>query len=413
MLQISLYLDTRYETKRGYPVKLTIYGTKEKKQRQISFGCYQKSKELKLTSELGRFMQDFQDRVDFCNEHGRSLDESVGIIRDGYGGNKDLELLVLEKRVKELKSEKFVDFEEFAREFIEERKSQGYSVRHFSDAIAQLKNFLGDERLNINDVTYEFLNRYVIYKKKLTTGTGAGIHTTLRSLRTIYKEAQRRDSMEIKKDNPFLGIMKSIPSSTPEIEYWKKEDIKKLLNFQPKQSTSNASKENMQKIIEVFLFQFSIGGHDLADVANFRWKNVKDSRLVFRRFKNRNKPSKGELVDVMLSPFALAVIEKYGDKDSERIFTFLSDPSTPKYTKQNQYIARTLARVSDSLGIPKIRTKTPRYLFRTYAGELFINDLVIMSIQGHKSTSVTHLYQKTMPNDIQDAEHQKVLDLIF
>ena len=413
MLQIYLYLDKRRETKKGFPVKLMVYDTKEQKQRQISFGEYQKGKILKMTSQLSVLMQEFHDRVDFCNEHGRGLEESVKIIKDGYGGNKELELIVLEKRIKELKKEKFVDFEEFARKFIEERRSQNFSVRHFEEAISQLRNFLGDKRLNINDITYEFLNQYIIYKRKLTTGTGAGINTTMRALRTIYKEAQRRDSLEIKKDNPFLGIMANIPTSTPEIEYWKKGDIKKLLNFQPRQSTSNVSKENMQKIIDVFLFQFAIGGHDLADVANFEWKNIKEDRLVFRRFKNRNKTNKGELVDVMLSPFALAVIEKYGDKGSTRIFTFLDAPSTTKYTKQNQYVARTLARVSDSLGIPKIRTKTPRYLFRTYAGELFINDLIIMSIQGHKSTSVTHLYQKTIPHKIQDTEHQKVLNLIF
>ena len=114
----------------------------------------------------------------------------------------------------------------------------------------------------------------------------------------------------------------------------------------------------------------------------------------------------------MLSDFALRIIKKHGKKDSKNIFPFLGNPSDGKYTHRN--FASTLKRISQAAKIePHLTTKTPRYVFRTTAGSLLIHDLVLETILGHVPTSINHKYQKGLPNDVLDREHQKVLDEVF
>ena len=115
-----------------------------------------------------------------------------------------------------------------------------------------------------------------------------------------------------------------------------------------------------------------------------------------------------------LSPFAIEVIERYGTKDEDRVFGFIAPPGTDKYRNQNRYAGKTLQRVSRVLEIePKLMTKTPRYIFRTIAGELLISDLIIETLQGHKPTSITFKYQKGVSNEVLDKEHSKILATIW
>lgn len=39
-----------------------------------------------------------------------------------------------------------------------------------------------------------------------------------------------------------------------------------------------------------------------------------------------------------------------------------------------------------------------------------IHDLVVESLLAHKPRSISYKYQKGIPHDIQDKEHQKILD---
>ena len=53
-----------------------------------------------------------------------------------------------------------------------------------------------------------------------------------------------------------------------------------------------------------------------------------------------------------------------------------------------------------------------RYIFRTYAGELLIHDLIVTKIQGHRPSGVTYGYQGKISFDVQDREHLKIIDII-
>ena len=103
--------------------------------------------------------------------------------------------------------------------------------------------------------------------------------------------------------------------------------------------------------------------------------------------------------------------------EKEGFLTLIPDPriDDDKYRKYqvslntNTYLK--LARIIKTDN--KITTKSTRYLFRTLAGNLLINDFVIMKLQGHAPKGVTFGYQGALNYQVQDREHQKILDLVF
>jgi hypothetical protein len=413
MLSVTPYIDTRRATKKGYPVKVRIYDSKSRNTKLMGIGEYQTKKNLVMTSRVTQIMNRYQERIDFCNEHSLSWEESLDVIDKGFETDQDMEIAVLEARLRKARRLSFVDFRDFTRMFIEEKKSIGRATQAYEDALREVENYVGEQRFGMNDITYEWLNEYRLYKIRTGTKEGGGLSYYLRSLRTLYLEAQRRESLGVKRDNPFKGLIKNVVSQKTQNLQWQIGDLRKLLNFSHPNAT-NASQENMKRVVDLFLFQFAIGGHDFVELANLRWENIKNGRISFQRYKNRNKPNGGPWVDNMLSPFAADVIERLGTSEEDRVFAFIAPPGTEKYRNQNRYAGKTLQRVSKVLEIePKLMTKTPRYIFRTIAGELLISDLIIETLQGHKPTSITFKYQKGVSHSVLDKEHSKILKTIW
>lgn len=402
MLQAKIYIDTRRKAKEGFPVKLQIYCTKTRKRKYIPLKEYQKSKSKHSTTAqeaLSKLLLRLQPLQDL------TLDEAWPLL------DKESNLEILAMRNKLEKYEMFIDFYDFAEKLIKEKEIGRLSTTAFKAAVREVKNFMGEKKFGLNDITYEWVNNYRLHKIQSGTNEG-GISYYLRTLKTIHNEAKKRESLGVKDTNPFNGLIKNTTSTEHQSKAWKIEDIRKLNKKFNHPKATEATLENMRRAIDMFLFQLAIGGHDFVDIANLRWSNIKDGRIVFKRFKNRNKQYGGREVNNMLNDLATSVIEKHGVKDSERIFSFLPDPTTIKYTHRNY--AATLRRISKALKIkPHLTTKTPRYVFRTIAGNLLIHDLVVESLLGHKPSSISYKYQKGIPHEIQDKEHQKILDELF
>lgn len=414
MIKVSLYLDKRkpsIKNDNAFPVKLVVYDSKTQTQKQIRTGEYQKSKKLNMSSELSKQFKTYKDREDYCNKHMLSLDKAMRVIKNGYREDDELQILILKEQLAKLEKRKFVNFEDFVNNLIEEKKLSGKSVRHFEEAVVQIRNYYGDTPLGLNDITYDFLRGFETYKRKIGKGNGSGIKKTIRTLRTVFNEAKRRGKIHVTSLDPFDGLdIKVVRKERKEV--WNLDDLIKLFNFEPKESTSQINKTNMKRVIDIFLFQIAIGGHDLADVANLKWDNIKDERIRFQRFKLRSQPSR-LWVDNLLSQFAQMVINKYGTKDNDRIFSFFGDPETEKYRKQNGYQLKTLNRITNTLGIPKLGTKSPRYIFRSLGGRLGVNELLLNQMMAHKPSNVSHRYQKNLSLETQDEEHKNILNLLF
>ncbi|PHS53720.1 MAG: hypothetical protein COB01_03045 [Lutibacter sp.] len=328
----------------------------------------------------------------------------LGILNEN---DKELEISLLERQLTNLKSKNSVGVLQFFNTIIAEKKEMGSSIDMYVQTKREIEKYIVDD-CSLNTINYEWLNDFILFKKKGGTGN-AGIMVYLRTLRALYKEAQSRDSLNVKNDNPFLKLIKNA-TGVVEIEF-KLKYFALLRNYTPKQSTSKLNAFRMKRAITIFIFQFTIGGHDFIDVANLKWKHIKNGRVKFRRYKNRNKPQGGPLINNKLFTIALAIIEKFGTKDNDRVFGFIPDVSTGnKYKDYRSNFSRSLKTVSDDLELPTVlRSKSTRYIFRSLAGEMLISDLVIMQLQGHKPKGVTFGYQKGLPNSIVDKFLKKIL----
>lgn len=302
------------------------------------------------------------------------------------------------------------DFLQFYKKFISERKLLGQNIAMFELVYSELVKFSGDS-IPFSSINYEWLQKFIIYKKGLGTGT-AGVNTYLRTIKSVYREAQRRTSLGVPPGNPFDGLIKNVaPKPRPLIT---PEHLREIFNFTPLPSTTHHNQKIMLRNIAMFRFQLLIGGHDYADIASLKWENIQGGRLVFKRFKNRNKNYGGEEISNIIVPEAQAIINKYGTKNKDRIFGFIPEPGN--YDKYRQYcrgIARSLERIAKSAGIPHVTLKSPRFIFRTMAGELLIHDILVAKIMGHKLEGITYRYQSSISKKVQDQAHLKIIEELF
>ncbi|MDX1279295.1 site-specific integrase [Oceanihabitans sediminis] len=180
---------------------------------------------------------------------------------------------------------------------INEKKIKGHSYNSYKNVRSIIKEYIKTDDVPLNDITYEWLNKFVLYKLQNGANYG-GVMSYLRDMRAVYKEAQRRESLNVNTGNPFLGVITN-PTPKPVIAL-SVTDFKKLLEFNFNENTSVKNKKSMNQRLAVWLFQFYIGGHDYIDVSLLTWENIEGDRVRFKRYKNRNKKHGGPEVNNVL-----------------------------------------------------------------------------------------------------------------
>lgn len=424
MIIAEIVLDTRYKSKKGYPVKIRVYDTlnqSKAKYKYVLLNIYQNRESILFTSDLKRRSLQLDDELKFCNHNRYSMVEAIDVITNGVPVNDiDMEIALLRKRLELLESKKEKQEEKmfiaFVDDLIKERQIKGLDIKAYVSIKRIVKNFIApSDDFPINNIDREWLIKFDLYNKE-KRNLDSTIFMYISMIRTIFTEAQSRPSLNIKNGNPFHKIKsKKSEKKTYNLTV---EDLKKILHLKEEDinTKSKIGAFGIKRVADIFLFQFAIGGHDMVEIASMKWSNIIKGRLVFGRRKNRFR-SAIDPVDVMLSNYAQAVIKKYGDQTSDRIFSFIPDPETDPVhygiyvNKSNNFYYKTIRRAANIQN--DMKSKTTRYVFRTLAGNLLINDFVVMKIQGHKPQGITFGYQGALNHEVQDREHQKILDLVF
>ena len=414
MFTVSFYIDPRSHTKKGYPVKLQVFFTKPKTNKRKSIGLYVSRKNSKLTPEMNARLVEYQQRAEYANQQNLDFESGYKIILKGVSQEQELSseqrIFELEKELKRLRDQVPQLVVPFIESMIEERQLQGKSSRHFEELIAEINKW--QPNLDLNELTYEKLRAYEKFKRQNSDSRGVMIQKTARTLKTVFNEAKRRGKVYDKKANPFDGFRVNVLPNQKKRQPIMPEQLQDFFAYQPSGSTTNKNKANTQRVLNLFAFQILIGGHDLADVAALRWTDIKDGRLHFRRFKLRNQGGGLEVNNIIFEE-AQAVIDAYGTPKDERIFSFLSHPSSGRYEEQVNSYGKTLKRISDALDLPSIRSKKARSIFRSAGGALGVNDLLLMQIQAHKPSGVTYNYQTDLRLEEQDRVHRQIVDFLF
>jgi len=428
MITAIIIVDTRRITNKGYPIKIRVYNQEEKQNKYILTKKYQLEKDLVIDSEIRKLQYDIDERLIYCRRNNLDFDSCMDVLKNGIPDNDiDLEIKILESKLAELKKKRpSIGFIQFAEKFLNQKLKRNEKIEIFQTAINHLKKFiLPDLDIPINNIDYDFVNNLDLYlrgvesvsskNKKLSNAT---INTYFEKYNHIYNEAKKHEHLFVKDKNPFSLIdIKSISERTN--KDYSLEELKAYFNSDLifVNSKKYPVRPGAELAREIHKFQFLIGGHDLIDIASLKWSSIVNNRLVFKRAKNVRHKFGGKTIDNMLHPLALEIIEKIGTKDHERIFSFLRDPteSYERYKAQRQYFDKVYKTIEDNFSFSsnKLRSKTMRYTFRTIAGNLMINTMIIENIMGHSNNSISMGYQGATPYEIQDAEHLKVIEAVF
>lgn len=416
----SIVLDTRRKTVKGYPIKIRVQQKyihlnefSEAEHWDVSNVNTRHPEYRRLSLKLNKRALELLNEVAYCNANKLELDAAVEVIRKGLQ-DRDTEIFALKQQIKRLQGATGSGFLEFFDVRIHEKELSGESTTHYELTKDRLVNYLGaGNDVNLNAITYEWLNGFVLHKLESGTKRG-GINSYLETMRAVYKEAQRRESLNVKQDNPFKGVIKG--SKKREIVDLSAEGFKQLLNYRPELAPTKVAAGIQRRNVSLWLFQFAIGGHDYVDIALLKWKDIKNNRVRFKRYKNRNKIDGGNLVDNLLLPFCKAVLDAYGTKETARVFGFIPDPEAnyKKYHEYRRNVNRSLKTVCEKLALDTVvKTKSPRYLFRSKGGELLIHDLIVMQLMGHKPKDITYKYQNKLPAKIVDKAHLEIVESVF
>lgn len=416
MIIAKIIVDTRRKTKNNYPVKIRVFDNKNP-HRYISLKKYQDSKQLIRDAFIKQREYQLEKELEYINVNNLNLEKAINIIKFGIPKSLSIEeeIHILENKLALLRAKiKQYDFFDYAAEFIDQKKKRNESTYRFEKTITSFQSFLGSNELDINAISHAILNEYFTFckSKGLTYST---FSTYFNTLRTIFYAAQNTEEIFVKQSNPFHNHTFFNYDTKIEKSLTLEDMILLYQNRNLDYSWTSNYKEEYRKAIHLVLFQFAIGGHDFAELSQLKWNNLKDDRIKFYRFKNISKGG-GELVNNYLSEFCKQVIEEFGTTSSEYVFSFIPSARNQNsaYTAARRKQLHYLTRIQKTLNLSnKLRTKTVRYTFRTIAGNLLINQMIIESIMGHKDNSISMGYQGSIPYEIQDIEHKKVLDLIF
>ncbi|BFP39551.1 hypothetical protein FGF1_03960 [Flavobacteriaceae bacterium GF1] len=408
MIEAEIILFTRDRTSKGYPLKVRVYCTNVQNHRYVALRKYQNGKKLRIDHFVTERTETLRKEVDFCNEMDYGLDKAQKTIREGIPGDNKAEIMVLEHRLKTLKTRTTKTFVELIDDDIKRRRDENKSIAALESLRREILNY--DPDVSLYEVDFVWVRDFLTYKRRTTkseNGGEGGISYYVRTASTLFNDAIK---MKLVPENPFKGHrIKRKRTKKRIVQDF--TDIRRLLQYQPIKARNRTNIRNMNTRVNLFLFQLNIGGHYMSDVASFKWTDIKKGRLVFQREKNESKEEGGELIDNMLTPYALWFIDRYGTPQSERVFDWIPEN---KYTEWVKLYNKTLKRISNEMEIsPKLESTSPRYIFRSAGGESRAHNLAIKQIQGHKFDGISEGYQGRFSNGFVDEEHQRILDFIF
>lgn len=300
-----------------------------------------------------------------------------------------------------------INFFEFAKLHIARMEENNQASRgNYGISVRKIKAYVGHEDLSFNDISITFLSNFDTWLKNNGVGT-RGRALYLSNLRAIFNAALREyndedsDVIRITK-NPFKRF--SLPKvETPEKRALSLEQMRKLIAYQPQ-------KETVQFAKDIFLMSFYLVGMNSVDL--YQVTKITEDRITYKRAKTRDVRSDGAEISIKLEPEVIPLIEKYIDKQKERVFNFHYRYSTA--AGFNSAVNEYLKTIGKAIGIEELDFYAARHTWAT----LFVNEcegseseaaFCLNHVSEHKVTSG---YIKKDFARI-DRANRKVIDLVI
>ena len=236
----------------------------------------------------------------------------------------------------ERQKQQTIDFIKFSREWIASATIKG--VSNYTSALNALIRFIGKEKLDVNLITLDFLEKFKVFlnkereeraKKLIAQGkrvpSNRSLSLYLVSIKKLFNEAKKKYN---KKDKNLILIPNSPfeDFTIPKQEATRKRAIPadiikkvwKLPYKDMKKGYKATCRYNLAK--DCFILSFCLMGINSADLYNATEMN--GNTITYYRTKTKARRLDNAKMMVDIPAIVLPLIEKYKDKTGKRLFNF-------------------------------------------------------------------------------------------
>lgn len=293
----------------------------------------------------------------------------------------------------------FLDFgETLAKEFIDANRLG--NARSYRGTLSVVKKFNKGRDISFRDITYSFLTKFEQdHIKKGNALNGLAVY--MRTIRAIYNEAIKRKFVE-QELYPFKSY--TIKTTKTRKRAISMDAIRRIqgLHLECKHPLFNAS--------NYFLSSFYLFGISFTDLAHLKVSNIIDGRIQYDRQKT-DKPYNIKVIPEVQAIFDIYLPGKGKDDYifpiihrtiEQEIYVEIQD-ARKRFNKKLKKLAE-LCKIEENL-----TSYVSRHSFATRAKNLGVPIASISDMLGHSDTKTTEVYLDTLPSDIIDDLHEKII----
>lgn len=320
-----------------------------------------------------------------------------------------------------------IDFIKFSREWIATTTIKG--APNYTTAINAMVRFVGEESLNINLITLDFLEQFKAFlikereertKKLILQGkrvpSNRSLSLYLISIKKLFNEAKKRYNKKEKNlilipNSPFVDF--EIPKQEATRKRAIPADIIKKVWELPyrdmKRGYKSTNRFNLAK--DCFILSFCLMGINSADLYNAT--EMKGNTIIYYRTKTKARRLDNAKMMVDIPKIIHPIIDKYRDKTGRRLFNFYQYYCDEKGF--NKAINYGLKEIGSILGVDDLEYYAARHSWATIAlNKVGIDKYIVHASLNHidDSMKVTDIYiERDFVNE--NKANAKVVKYVF
>lgn len=398
---VKFILDSKPLSNNLYTVYLRVIKDRKRKNIRINIKC---KKEHFENEQFLRGHSGYKELNKLLNNLKAKAEK---IIRDFQLDGIDFTFEEFERKFKNKPDIRNYKVSDFYNEIIDELERSGRMsyAKSYKDTRNSFLKFAGNNLL-FRDINSMVIEKYEVYLREIGNQNG-GIAFKMRHLRSLFNIAIKRKAMS-KNNYPF---------EVYKISKIKSESNKRALSIDEFKKIKNADLSLRPELIEAYnYFMFSIytRGMNFADMANLKWENISNDRIIYKRSKTKHR------FNIEISEEIQEILNyyKYQNRSSEYVFPILlRDDLTPKqiaYRKHKvlQRYNKKLKEIAKIANVEQIITSyVARHSFATILKYLGTSVELISEMMGHSNVEITKSYLKDFGDEILDTESRKILNL--
>ena len=388
---ISIWLDNR-RAKKGnkYPVKIRITSNRERYYYPTNINLTKAEFENATSPKPVPRLKDARLKL---YELERQANATVDKIVDEL--HTEFTIEIFEKHLN-INAKDYSDVFQCYERKISQLKQRGQikTAEAYESGLQALKTFTKQTQLAFAEVDKKFLEDFESYflakKKSLTT---VGIYA--RYLRSIFNKAID-DKLVSQELYPFGRNKYQIPQPANNKRALPDIDLIKLFRYEPEENTWEEYAKDM------WMLSLLCQGMNMKDIANLRYRNIQDDKILFTREKTKRTKKAGQIpIVVYLNDEAKQIISKWGTDNispNQFVFPIYSDDNTPLKNLRNveqqiKMINKNMRKIAATLEIKQDFTfYAARHSFATSLKRQGRSIEEIQEFLGHSDKKTTERY---------------------